>query len=891
MAKIFSVALICASLVGISQAGVIRMNQLGYYPTSNKVFVLAHVHADSFLVKKVSDNSQVLSAALSAQTSWDKSGELVQQGDLSSLQTEGLYYVEIKDVGRSEPFRISTKAYASAYRDVQRAFFFWRASTDIKAENGGKFARPFGHPDTAVAYHDSLKMGTGATRNVQKGWYDAGDYGKYLVNAGVTMGIMQTFLGTFPQYSGDSIMNIPESGNGRADLLDETRWELEWLLRMQATDGGVYFKITPKNFEAMVLPGKDASKRWVIGKTTASTLDFAGIIAQAARRYSVLDPAFSDSLTVAAEAAYAWASVNNSIAYGQGGGSLFPDVNTGYYGDGTFTDEFFWAKCELWLTTGKATYKPSATGLGSAAKADWPQVWTLGLYSLSLEDGVAPDATLKTAARALIKTRADAMKTQISANPYRLPNMDFNWGSNGGIASDAMNLVVAFQFEKDTSYIRAAAEIADYLLGRNPLSTTYLTGIGNKFPKAPHSRIMQGDGIVDPLPGYVVGGPNESVPTADGAATKLAGCLPASCYADIVGSYATNEIAINWQAPVLALLGSIDAVLGGNSQNSIATFSPGLVLDVLGNGTISVTPQKASYTVGDTLHIVGAPTSGSVFLGWSGALGGANVDTTLVISKDLYIQGIFENPGVELIKNGKFSDSLHYWEASPYIDGTIAAWPQMSWSADSSLNIIPFLPGTAITKVYMLQRGIRVAKGQSYTLEFDAKSLATRPVTGELLGLEGQLATFAVTVGPNSFSHYRVSFSISKNMDENVTIRFFVGADTAWVAFDNVSLKLITGTKPGDIVTDIKTPQYASPLQGSMHIQGRWLQVQAPTGEGVAVRLFGLDGSKLGELNYLAGALDRVDLSSLVGQFRGVAVVRVKTSHINQSARWVHEGR
>ena len=886
MPKISLFLALSLTLAGATLAGEVRFNQLGYYPNGNKFIVVANAHSDSFSVCKVTDGTVVLRKALSAATTWAASGESNQNGDFSEYKTVGRYYIQLDDGQRSEPFRIRSDVYAGAYADMQRAFYFWRSSTSIPAANGGKFARGFGHPDTALPYHADLGyLPADAKRDVRGGWYDAGDYGKYVVNAGVSVGILQTLQLVAPNWTGDAVLNLPESGNGRPDLADELRWELDWLLRMQDDDGGVFFKITPKNFEGFVLPQNDPSQRYVIGKTTASTLDFAAMMAQASRRWTAIDPAYADTLKARAIRAYAWGSAHANIQYTQGSGSAkYKDVSTGGYGDNNFSDEFLWAKCELWLTTGDATYKPLASSFTAASMMpDWGNAAGIGLYDLALE-GTVLDAGLASAARTKILTQAGSMKTAIAANPYRIPELGFGWGSNGNMGEIGCGLAVAFKLTGDSSYIRAAGEIADYLFGKNPVDMSYVTGEGYRSPRNQHSRVQGGDGIADPIPGYISGGANGSPPSGDAAAYNYCsgGSKPsAACYIDAMGSYSTNEIAINWNAPAVALLGFLETSLGGSTALAAPTMAPEIASYVTGPG--SIVASKQTIAIGDTVTFTATADAGKVFLGWGGDLKGTTPETTLVVTKDVFVRGYFQAPDTNLIQNGTASDSLHHWSISPYVANPVTdGLASLEWGADSSLVIHPVSGGQRQSDVYVVQDGLLLGKGRNYVVEFDAHGKYGWAAAARLMSGNTQLAVGNVELDTAWF-HYRVTLS-SSQLEGNGSLRIEVGGDTARTYIDNVSLTLITGTPP-DPLTPVKVTR--SNVSHSQ-LQGHWLDLATSTGDAVQVQVFGLDGRLLGSSALVATGASHIDLAGLVPNHRGLSLVKVRTPGGMQAFKWLH---
>ncbi len=311
----------------------IRLNQIGYYPGSVKEFVLVDQTAGSFRI--TDDQGEVVfKGELLDRGIWDTSGEQVMTGDFSDLITPGTYTIEIDSVGASYPFSIEKKLYEKALNASIKSYYFQRASMPIEEAYGGIYKRAAGHPDTACVYHPSSKHKKGQL-NSTGGWYDAGDYGKYIVNAALSTGQMLHLLEQYPDAIPDATLNIPESGNEQSDLWDELLFELNWISTMQDRDGGVYHKLTAKNFSGFIMPEAYDLERFVIGKGTAATLGYAAVMAQAGRLYTTTDPVWSAEAIISAEKAWKWALRNKNVPF-----SNPEDVSTGQYDDTIFSDDF-----------------------------------------------------------------------------------------------------------------------------------------------------------------------------------------------------------------------------------------------------------------------------------------------------------------------------------------------------------------------------------------------------------------------------------------------------------------------------------------------------------------------------------------------------------------------
>lgn len=553
----FSVLLSIHSLSVFSQTGAIRINQLGYYPEANKIGFAVFTGSTTFEVINADDNTVELSGSLSPQVYWKDSGDSIKRFDFSALTKTGTYKIRIPGFGESYPFEISETVLRKAAYASLKSFYYQRSSYALTAPYAGLWTRLAGHPDTACVLHSS----TGKSGKIASpgGWYDAGDYGKYVINAGISVGSLLSFYENFRGVFGDGTIHIPESRNGKNDLLDEVKFELDWLKTMQDDDGGVFFKLTTLSFSGMIMPDKDVATRYVIGKTTASALDFAAMMAMAGRIYSDKDADYAADCVIRAGKAWAWAKANPAIYFKNPS-----DVSTGEYGDSSVNDEFIWAAAELYITTKQDEYKTylegKSTSLRYQSAPGWASVQPLAALSLATQANGLPEAILTNVKNSIIST-ADSWLTQITSNAARIPNFGFHWGSNSGIANQGVGLLYAYILTGNVKYIKGAAECADYLLGKNATGYSFVSGYGSKTPMNFHHRPSHADGIIQPVPGFVSGGPNSG--KEDNQQYPFS--QPAKCFVDVMGSYASNEVCINWNSPMTALFAGIDAILGDSS--------------------------------------------------------------------------------------------------------------------------------------------------------------------------------------------------------------------------------------------------------------------------------------------------------------------------------------
>jgi endoglucanase len=535
----------------------IRVDQVGYPVGAPKVAFLASKDAGgrSFTVRR-SDGGVAFEGTLRAPLRDADSGDDLQIIDFSNLDGPGRYYIEIPEVGRSFEFRVADEPYLDLLRLAVRSYYGQRCGVAVSL---GADCAACSHAEChrEGAYDPSSgKSGPAPSRG---GWHDAGDYGRYVVNSGLSTGTLLWAFELFRPPLASLRLAIPESGGATPDYLSEVRWNLEWMLTMQDADGGVWHKQTSTVFAPFVRPEEDHLPSAIIGtgsapfKSSCATGDLAAVMAIAARTYTPYDGPFSATSLAAARRAWSWLSQNPSVVFRNPAG-----VKTGEYGDARCGDETLWAAAELFRTTREEPYRRYVLEhLGDFERPfvrppSWPDVEALALwsYALASDDGAAAQiraATLKEAGEVAART---------IASPYRMSLLraDYVWGSNAVAANYGMEMLVAHRFRPDRILLDAALEDLHYLLGRNAFSESFITKVGANPCRHPHHRPSVASG--ETWPGLLCGGPNAG--RQDPALRALPADLPpARVYVDEWASYAGNEVAINWNAPLVFLLAGI----------------------------------------------------------------------------------------------------------------------------------------------------------------------------------------------------------------------------------------------------------------------------------------------------------------------------------------------
>ncbi|MHB8135389.1 MAG: glycoside hydrolase family 9 protein [Anaerolineaceae bacterium] len=556
---------------------LISVNQTGYLPSSQKIAILALDSEESQDWQFVNSSGEVLLSGKTLIKGMDTvSGDFIHLIDFSNYIQPGYGYQIISNEKKSPPFMISADLFEPLTKDAMAYFYHNRSGTPIESKFvGDQWARPAGHiSDNQVTCYKGQDAdgntwpGCNYTLDVAGGWYDAGDFGKYVVNGGISVWTLMNLYEKFPDAFPDGSLAIPENENGISDLLDEARWEMEFLLSMQVPQGQpqagmVHHKIHDESWAPipMIPPTEvdndndsklDGTGRYLFPPSTAATLNLAATAAVSARIWEVIDPEFSKQSLKAAEIAWS-AAVDNPAIYagntpGQGGGN---------YDDNDVSDEFYWAAAELFITTGKDVYKDyllASPHFGQVDSFDWGHTASLGtisLLSVANQLSAGQIAILKTN----LLTFADEMLAlQVKDGYSVLIKGEYPWGSNGLIMNNMILMGIAYDLTEDYQYLNAVRFCMDYIMGRNPVNKSFISGYGTYSMQHPHHRFWANDpdaGFPPPPAGALSGGPNA---TANDPVANNAGLisLPESKrYLDDIGSFTTNEVTINWNAPLV----------------------------------------------------------------------------------------------------------------------------------------------------------------------------------------------------------------------------------------------------------------------------------------------------------------------------------------------------
>jgi endoglucanase len=535
----------------------IFVNKAGYLIDSGKNVFFNH-YSDSFFVFN-NQNSLIYKNSLVLLSQNDPSTGLTTYiGNFSDLKIEGTFYIKGRGTNRSSVFKISDSVYKDLFEKSIKAFYYQRCGTSLFNTHAGIYQHPVCHKFDGFFHPSSDTSGFKLTTG---GWHDAGDFGKYVVNAGITAGTLLFAFEIFPELFQSDMINIPESGNNIPDLLDEIKFELDWLLMMQSPTGGVYTKLTTETFPGFIMPQNDNALRYIYEISSAATGNFAAVMAMAYRVFKSFNQNFAESCLLSARKAWVFLEKNPNIV--PLGGFKNPlGTNTGEYGDNNDLDERLWAAVELFRSTGELVYSDYINGnykkRGTFSNAmNWQNVNSLAQLSYLFEEKQQVNTSIKNELRNALVNYCNNILNIINQNGLKvaLNPGDYNWGSNSEVLNRALLLIAAYKLIGNQSYLNGALAQLNYILGINAHDISFVTGVGDKHTMKPHHRQSIADGIYEPVPGLLAGGPDQYLNDNVLKSKFNSSTPPALCYADDENSYASNEIAINWNAPLVFVAG------------------------------------------------------------------------------------------------------------------------------------------------------------------------------------------------------------------------------------------------------------------------------------------------------------------------------------------------
>ena len=627
----------------------ILTNQVGYFTDREKRATLLSDSKDELKFDVLDkDGKSVYSGKTKPFGKDADSDDNVHIIDFSDFDKAGTYTLAAEGDLKSREFTIGkSEKYSSLLYDALNYFYQNRSGIEIKSQfitSGDKkaLARKAGHPkDMAEIEQTWGYKGSSGSIDVTGGWYDAGDHGKYVVNGGLSLWLMQNQYETAIKYGFDEVyadgtMNIPENNNKYPDLLDEARWEMDWMLKMIVDSGDykgmAYHKAHDEKWTALgIAPADDEMKRIVKPPTTAATLNLAACGAQSARLWGKYDKDFAKKCLDAAKEAYKAAKEHPDMF-----APLDESIGGGAYGDDDVKDEFYWAACELFLTTGDESYykdmeksdyflkvpttMDGGEAVGAVGTFDWGHTAALGTFSLALNEQNIDKKDFEEAKKNIVSASEHYMEMEEKQGyglPYGQSTISYDdddkgyiWGSNSVVADNSIVCAYAYMISGDQKHMSGALGGMDYLLGRNAMDYSYVTGYGDHTTEYPHHRFWANliDETFPKAPnGVMAGGPNSGMqdPWVQGIGWKKGAIPPQKCYLDHIEAWSVNECTINWNASLAWLTSFIAQENGGIKPIEINKAEE--ETSTAATTTASTSVSEASTTIEQTTQTTAPP--------------------------------------------------------------------------------------------------------------------------------------------------------------------------------------------------------------------------------------------------------------------------------------------
>ncbi len=562
-----------AALVEAADAGM-HVDQVGYLTNAQKKAMVADAAEDSFVIVDTSTKQTVFQGKLSAAKKDTLSEENLRQADFSGLQKPGTYRLKVGS-RESYDFAIGDNVYAVPAVQVWRSYTLARSNTPISDPVTGLQLQG-GHPqdkEAQVYFSDALNK-KGDRVDVSGGWYDAGDYGKYITTAGISSAQLLLAYEAHPDHFTRGQLLFPsgvQTDKKLPDALAEVKFELDWMRKMQRKDGSTFHKVSGMKWPGFdVSPDTDHQDRYIFSTATSSTAMYGASLAIAARVYRPFDAGYAQVLLKDAKRVWFYLEKTPEPIYRVDEGQ---ESGSGPYNKNSDLEERIWLAAELFRTTGDKQYEDYLQQQAKRLSEQpgfftWDNTLALGQFAY-LQTAKANPA-LQSSTRKAFLGYADAICGKIAADGFQcaLAPQEYTWASTKNALTMGDILLMAYQIQPKQEYLDGALDQIHYLFGRNSLDKSFMTGVGSNPPAHPHDRIHESTGAY--VPGLVVGGPNH-VSGGDPDQTKYlaSGNIPvAKSYLDVLTSWSTNEYAIDYNATAAYAL----AWFAGPEQMSVETL-------------------------------------------------------------------------------------------------------------------------------------------------------------------------------------------------------------------------------------------------------------------------------------------------------------------------------
>lgn len=544
MRRKISIVILCVFILFIACAKSsipvmknIKINSIGYLPDGYKSATIVIDSCNTFYLRNAENHKIKFEGKVKGPFFQKDVNQTAWIADFSDFTETGDFYIELPNVGKSISFPIGTQLYNEAFKTSFRAFYLLRCGTEVSGfhQSDSFYHAPCHMKDGLLTYTefgDTLKDGTG-------GWHDAGDYGKYTVNAGITMSNLFMVWEKFHEKVEKINFDLPETAPNFPEFLKELKWETDFLLKMQYSDssGRVSHKLTRVNFAGFILPEEDTAKRYFSDWGSNATANFTAVMALASRIFNTYDKEYALTCLEASKSSYTFLKAHPEYKKWDQ-----DEIRTGPY---QTNDKYarMWAAVELWEATGEKSFLKDFETMALQYENkieldwDWGNVKNLAMFTYLLSEQNGRSEELYRSVKEDLLKIADSIVYHTAKDIYGRPFSKYYWGCNGTVARLTLNLYVANKINPDIAYKNTAQQIVAHLFGRNYYGRSYVTGLGINPPMNPHDRRSGGDNVSAPWPGYLVGGGHSAIDWIDNQ-----------------DSYSHNEVAINWQSALVFAL-------------------------------------------------------------------------------------------------------------------------------------------------------------------------------------------------------------------------------------------------------------------------------------------------------------------------------------------------
>ena len=538
-------------IIGNDDNEAVRVNQLGYLTTEQKRCTFIYSCGDLFDVVNADTNAIAYSGAIVHRTQDAYTGETNYYGDFTNLQVPGTYFIRTQSGLISQPFVINGDPYSVLQSSAIRMLSYQRCGSEL-GEWAGEAAHPGCHTADANFYLTDMWV------NVTGGWHDAGDFGRYVSTGTKAVNDLMLAYLTAPDEFTDEIGG-PDSGNGIADILDEARYEMEFLLKMQMDDGSVFCKATSSGFPPdNTAPEADQLPVLLFAPDTVSTADAEGSFAIAAMAFREIDPDFANRCLEAARKADKYLAGHRDYTLTMNP----PDISAGQYLDDSDRDARFTAKMALYAATGETGFLEDARDIYNDDRdavinsVSWKNNGIFGVYLfLTSPNGETDDPEFYQTMMDELRDTADHLCNIANGSGYNVANTLYEWGSNSFVANCGIVLAMAYDITGDQKYEQMAIEQLNYILGKNCLDYCFVSGFGTRSPKNQHNRLTIAKQTM--IEGALSGGPDAS--REDDIMEAMPWETPvAKMYADDHRSFSTNEVAVYYNSALIYLITAIE---------------------------------------------------------------------------------------------------------------------------------------------------------------------------------------------------------------------------------------------------------------------------------------------------------------------------------------------